>query len=134
MSKSVTADPEVLAYTPGPAILKERPNLYRSWIIPSCPFCGGVHVHGAAEGPRNAHCPTAPDWLVEGWTRPVGYTLKLGGEINDPNIFSDDARRKKKLYDAYLKGFEDRRRARLKAYRIAFEQGADEITVQPEHA
>ncbi len=128
-SKSVPADPEVLAYSPGPAILKDSPHLYRSWLIPCCQFCHAVHVHGAAEGPRSPHCPTAPDWLVEGWTRPDGYTLKYAGEINDPNIFKADARRKKKLYAAHLKAMEDRRRAMLKACRIAFQKGETSITL-----
>jgi hypothetical protein len=108
-SKSV---PVVSAYAPGPAILKDRPNLANSWLIPCCPFCSAAHVHAAGEGRRQAHCPTAPEWLVEGTRRPNGYTLKFAGETNDPKLFDDDARRKKAKYAAYLKAFEDRSKAR----------------------
>jgi hypothetical protein len=129
MNKSVPADPVVLAYAPGPAILKDSPHLHRSWLIPCCPFCDAVHVHGAAEGPRNPHCPTAPDWLVEGWTQPDGYALKLGGEINDPNIFKEASKRRKRKYAAYLEAIEDRRRDMLKACRVAFQKGETTFTV-----
>ena len=122
MSKSkirVPKYPVVNAYSPGPAILKDRPHLSKSWIVP-CPYCGNHHVHGAMAGPRNAHCPRGPDWLTEGWERPYGYTLKLSGEIDDPNIFRDDARRAKAKYAAYLKVFEDRSKARVRESRAAF--------------
>ena len=116
--KSVKKYPIARAYAPGPAILKERPSLHASWIIPKCAWCHGLHIHGTGEGRREEHCPRGPVWLTEGYERPYGYTLKFAGVFDDPKLFATDARRKKGLYKAYLKGLEDRRKARLAAWRI----------------
>lgn len=114
--------PVVKAYAPGPALVKKYPSLKASWLVP-CPFCTRIHKHGAGEGPREEHCPSGATWLYD-FKRPYGYTLKLDGEINDKNIFRDEARRLKaegrEKYRAYLQGFEDRHKERCRQSRKAF--------------
>ena len=120
--------PTVAAYEPGPSILKERPSLYKSWLVP-CPFCGLVHVHGAiTPGPdanpmRSPHCPHPESWhgfLFEGRARPQMYCLKYAGVINDPKIFAAAAKRTTRLYAAYLKEFANRSKVRVRESRAAF--------------
>ncbi|MBA2125871.1 hypothetical protein DLM45_06495 [Hyphomicrobium methylovorum] len=113
-SNSVPKYPTVAAYKPGPAILKERPDLCRSWLIPTCAFCGELHVHGAGEGRREEHCPRGPDWYVAEFERPYGYTLKLAGECNDPSIFDKAAARKQAKLKAYYDDLEERALLRRK--------------------
>ena len=115
--RKVSDYPAVAAYAPGPSILKDRPQLSQCWIIPRCGWCERVHVHGTGAGQREPHCPRGPDWLIGENGRAPGYTLKFAGMIDDPKIFTDDARRTKAKYAAYLKGFEDRRKVRLAADR-----------------
>jgi hypothetical protein len=115
--------PVVKAYAPGPALLKKYPSLKPSWIVP-CPFCERIHVHGASEGRREEHCPRGgPAWLYD-FKRPYGYTLKLAGEIDDKNLFRDEARRLKaegrKKWSAYIKVFADRHKERCRQSREAF--------------
>ena len=117
MSKS--KETVVSAYAPGPAILKGSPHLSVCWLVP-CPYCGGVHVHGAGEGRRAPHCPKGPDWLTAGWERPPGSTLKFAGVIDDPKIFKAASISRKDKYKAYLKTFADKSKARDLESRSAF--------------
>lgn len=114
--------PVVKAYAPGPALVKKYPSLKASWLVP-CPFCNRVHTHGAGEGRREEQCPRGPAWLYD-FKRPYGYTLKLAGQIDDKNLFRDEARRLKmegrKKWAAYLKGFADRHKERCRQSREAF--------------
>jgi hypothetical protein len=107
MSKSKTRVPKyptVKAYAPGPAILKDRPGMKTSWLVP-CPFCERIHRHTAKEGFRNPHCP--PDggphaYEFEGRPRPAGYTLLFAGKIDGQSIFNAADRERRFKYVAHL--------------------------------
>lgn len=58
------------AFAPTAKLLKKYPHLRKNWIVP-CDQCGRVHVHGAGEGPRAAHC-----WIDGA----KGYMLLFAGE------------------------------------------------------
>jgi len=44
-----------------------------SLILPSCPFCGDMHIHGGAPGWRISHCRQHSGT----------YLLKIGGTVQD---------------------------------------------------
>ncbi|MBF8187311.1 hypothetical protein ITP53_16540 [Nonomuraea sp. K274] len=62
----MTPSATITRTTEAPAILTppRRRNGPWLWIIPSCPFCGSRHTHGAGRdgnrsGSRVAHCTTS---------------------------------------------------------------------------
>ncbi len=132
-SKSVPKYPKVKAYAPGPAILATRPDLHKSWIIPRCPWCDRLHVHGAKEGHREEHCPRGQVAQSEGWERPYGYTLKFAGTVDDPDIFGAATKREKEKQRAYYEGVEAQIRERCETMRSRPARPTEGI-VQPKNA
>lgn len=115
--KSVPQYPTVAAFSPGPTIVKDRPHLANTWLVP-CPWCERVHVHGAAPGLRSSHCshPEGPTafLLVDG-TRPEAYVLEYSGELDDLATLDASTEKTKAKYKAHYEGFENRREARRRA-------------------
>jgi hypothetical protein len=106
MSSSVPVAPvELSAFSISPAAAKRLKLTTREaanvWLVP-CPSCGRMHRHGAAEGHRVAHCPTA-------YTPKGGYVLKYAGvaTAEDVDQWQADAmaafRREQDAATAHLK-------------------------------